>query len=156
MKIIKKVIDNKIGYDNNDLKVIAAYLEKNNNKTIEINYKIAESKRSLVANNFYWGVVVKAWNRLYPDYTIDKIHNVLGEELRQVLKDSEDIELEKKFKCKNINPFRVKGTSEMNIREFFEYVQRAILLLGEMGGGLEYYEQLEYNELNKTFKGGKK
>jgi len=156
MKIIKKVIDNKIEYDRNDLKIIDAFLEKNNNNRIEVTFKKAESKRSLTANNFYWGVVIVAWNRLWTDYTPDKIHKVLGEELRQVLKDAEDIELEKKFKCNNINPFRTKGSSEMNTREFYEYVQRATLLLSEMGGGLEYHEQLEYNDLNKTFKGVKK
>ncbi len=149
MKLIKKVNDGKVEVYLQEKKEINNWISQHEGKTIEIIYKLAESKRSLAANRYYWKVLIGAWNRLYPDYTPQQIHNVLGEELRKVRKSNEEIELEEHFNRGAITKWKIQGTSEMSIKEFCLYCDRATLLLKDMGGYLLADEYKDYEELKK-------
>ncbi len=95
------------------------------NRAHVIEIKEAHPKRSLGANAYYWAVVIKFYQ--HPDCMAEKnkkyVHSVLGDLFRMV--DCDDTPSGK----------RLKGTSEMDSKEFWDYIDECRALYHDWYGG---------------------
>ena len=121
-----------------------------NNKRIKITVEKAESKRSIKANNFYWGVIILAFQREWPDFSKDDVHYVLSERFRKIRKDQHVINREI-MEDIHETEWKIKSTTKDNQFEFWLYCEQCLQALYEIGGHLEKHEAIEYEETKKNF-----
>ncbi len=132
-------------------------------KWVKITMEVADT-RSAGANRFYWGPLMDGYLREWPDYTKDGVHRTLGAQfLRKRKLDAEILQLQYLFYEKNPhgtwNPewnWYVQSTSEMTVHAFWEYCEKAVLQLFDIGGHLTPMETESYVAVQKSFIKGKK
>lgn len=95
-----------------------AHLRSLNGCEIEISVRKRRHQRSLSANNYYWGIVIKMISD-YSGHTPEETHSALKQ----------------KFLIDRSDPAwpRVKSTTELSVSEFSAYCERCIALAGEFG-----------------------
>ena len=111
---------------------------------VKVTIEKLKNKRSEAANRYYWAVLIPAFQREYPDFTKEQMHDVLGEKFRKARKTEEEIQTEKDLNCFT-SEWRTVGTSEMNSYDFWEYCERLTAFLPEVGGYLDEEEYKEYS-----------
>ena len=125
---------------------ISEIVKKHRRFTVTI--ENAQSQRTEAANRYYWGVLIPAFQREWPDYTKDEVHYTLGERFRTILKSDEVIKKEKedgRFKTQ----WRVKSTKEDSVMEFWIYCEQCTDALAEIGGQLDSEEYNKFIEAKK-------
>jgi len=135
----------------------------NDGKTLQITVELSD-KRTLDANAFYWGILIGGYLRVWPDYDKDSVHRTLGNQfLRERLPQKEIDFLKKLFFEKDPEgawnseyEIYIKSTSNMKVREFWEFCEKAVQQLAEIGGELLPHEYDDYVAVQKSFikKGG--
>lgn len=122
------------------------------NKRIKVTVEKAESTRSIKANNFYWGVIVKQFQKqLWPDYTKDMVHLSLREAFMTTRKPQEVIEREIS-EGRHKTEWFVPSSSSDNIYEFWFYCEQCLNAFFDSGGHLGQGDQAEYQETKGMFK----
>lgn len=127
-------------------------------KKIKITFQESRSSRTVEANNYYWGVVVKSFQREWPDLPQQEVHRVLGEEFRKFRRPETEIEKLKEICTANGNKWNeeyewyIKGSSDMDVHQFWEYCERCTVQLFEIGGELRTIEEATYKKVKEMFK----
>ena len=114
------------------------------------------SSRSKKANDFYWGGIIKGFEREWPDLSKEQIHRILGNEFRKFRKSEEEIDRLKKLdkhdsEWNESNEWYIKSSSSMNSFEFWQYCERCIVQLVNIGGYLDVISLDSYEELKEKF-----
>lgn len=143
--------------DNEAIGSIRSFCEANAEKNIFVTFERIKSKRTREANDYYWGVVIKAFQREWPDIPKDEIHRILGEQFRKFRRSHGEIEVLREIAEKNKrslseeDKWYVKGSSEMNSYDFWLYCEQCTVGLMEIGGYLETREQTNYKKVKEMF-----
>jgi len=118
-------------------------------RNIKVTVEKATSQRSILANNYYWGVLIPAFQREWPDMSKESIHDILGERFRKTKKSDEQIEKEVELGI-HTDLFVVMSSAKMNTFDFWMYCEQCTVALSEIGGYLDAYETKEYMEAKKV------
>lgn len=136
------------GWINGD-KRVTDILEKHRN--IKVTIENAPSTRTIAANNYYWGVLIPAYTREWPDFSKIDIHNTLGERFRLHRKPQEVIEKEILMDTHR-SEWMMQSTTDMNTFDFWMYCEQCTQALFEIGGYLDEYEHKAFDDAKKLFK----
>lgn len=133
---------------NNDPNILEACKK---HKRIKVTVERAETLRSLKANRFYWGVVVKEFQtQIWPDYSKEMVHNTLGEVFRSTRKPQEVIDVEI-AEGRHKTEWFVPSTTMDNKFEFWSYVEQCLNAFFEAQGKLRASDAVEYNDIKRSY-----
>jgi hypothetical protein len=114
-------------------------------RKVKVTIEKGHSQRSILANNYYWGVLIKAFQREWPDMPKDEIHMILGERFRKIRKPEDVIQKEIDLGI-HTDLWTVQSSADMNQFDFWMYCEQCTVALTEIGGYLDEYEHKEYQE----------
>jgi len=158
MKITAKAQANWYQTNTSDIQSLQSFCKKNDGKELTIEFKVKSNSRSVQANRFYFGVVIKAFERLN-GYQSDSNHRLLKEQFLKYRRPEEEIEAIKQMKQKanlkleEADKYYIKSSADLKVIDFIRYIDLCLELLYEYGGHLDMQEGSEYKELKKDDKG---
>jgi hypothetical protein len=148
--------DGRLVWGLNDIANIELYCKNNDNVMLSINIDKYIENRSLQANKFYWGVVVNGVAEL-TGMSPESTHRFLSISFLKMKRPENEIKKIRQLKLLNNNPesiedlFFVKSTTKLNVREFYEYLEKCIKLFLEYGGQIDKIDGKNLVELRELY-----
>ncbi len=140
MKLLGKVEKGKL------LILEKADFTKYEGKKVKIEIKKLYNKRSIAANKYYWGVLIVAMGEAMGEKDKNYIHYLFKETFLNEITEQGNV--------------YVKSTSDLNVKEFWNYCQDCERLIYESGGTIDVLEYKTMREImdetNKAYKNEKK
>ncbi len=143
-----------------DIQNIKEFCSNYEGKEVDLIFKKKESRRTVAANAYYWGVIIKAFQRLWMDIPKDEIHRILGEKTRKFRRPEAEIQILKKVYNDHNERFiesdewYIKSSSDMSTYEFWLMCEQSTVLLMDMGGNLTPIEAKQFKDTKEMFDGG--
>ena len=156
MKINIKSANNWIHIGPEEVWQVKEFCKLHDKKDLILELKVKSNSRSVQANKFYWGAVIKAFENIN-GLDSQSNHRLLKEQFLKYRRPESEIEVIRKIKEKHnlslleSDTLYIKSTTELTSFEFFEYVNRCILLLIEYGGSLDVVDSKEWVNIQKKF-----
>ena len=128
----------------------------NENEKVKIIIDKYIENRSTQANKFYWGVVVDGVAEL-TGMSPESTHRFLSISFLKMKRPENEIIKIRQLKLLDNMPesiedlFYVKSTTKLNVREFYEYLEKCIKLFLEYGGQIDKIDGQNLVELRKLY-----